>query len=59
MKSASSNSVQIIVTCPFLPSQTTLYYYSGKLGFWTLSIVRYSKEHKFAETGCFRPQVRG
>jgi hypothetical protein len=34
----------------------------GLLGFWTLPIVLYSKEHKrmqrFGDLICFRPQVR-
>jgi hypothetical protein len=39
-------------------------YHSELMGFWTLSIVQYSKilktrEHNVSETGCFRPQVRG
>jgi hypothetical protein len=32
--------------------------YSGSLGSWTLSIVRYSKENNVSEIGCFRPQVK-
>jgi hypothetical protein len=27
--------------------------------FFTLSIVRYSKEHNVSDSGCFRPQVKG
>jgi hypothetical protein len=30
----------------------------GLLGFWTLSIVRYSKEHNVLETACFHSRVR-
>jgi hypothetical protein len=37
--------------------------HSELLGFWTLSIVRYCKEHlrtqRFGNRICFRPQVRG
>jgi hypothetical protein len=37
-------------------------YNTLKLGFWTLSIVRYSRNSKTQRFGngiCFRPQVRG
>jgi hypothetical protein len=50
-------------TGDFLPEckrQTT--WFSGLLGFWILSIVRYSKKQKNTRFGnwiCFRPQVRG
>jgi hypothetical protein len=33
--------------------------HSGLLGFSTLSIVWYSREHYVSETKCFRPQVSG
>jgi hypothetical protein len=33
--------------------------HSGVLGFWTLFMARYSKEHNFSEVSSFRPQVSG